>query len=153
MKMLSTMHCARMSPAKRRNRQGEIFQKPRCVLDYNEGKAGVDLSDQQASGHRSDGNFVKWYKNVFLYVSIVNVYLVRKMLGGEKLRLVNFKKRIIQEFLGTLTLPKYRHRGRVRLSDADRLKETSYLRPIPLTAKKVNPTKRCSSIYLLANVK
>lgn len=46
----------------KRNRNGEDILKPKCVLDYNRAKKGVDFSDQMSSYHTVLRRSVKWYR-------------------------------------------------------------------------------------------
>ena len=64
-KMLSTMHSSSMEDTGKNDQSGNPIEKPTCVMDYNRGKCGVDLSDQIASSHRSVRKSVKWYKKIF----------------------------------------------------------------------------------------
>lgn len=44
--------------------QGKTIMKPRAVIDYNEGKSLIDLSDQISSYSNPLCRSVKWYRKV-----------------------------------------------------------------------------------------
>ena len=78
-RMLSTMHMAQMADTSKRNRDSIALEKPRCVLDYNEGMKSVDIADQLASLHRTVTKSIRWYKKLFSFlldVVLVNTFLV-----------------------------------------------------------------------------
>ncbi|KAG5871080.1 hypothetical protein JTB14_008972 [Gonioctena quinquepunctata] len=45
-------------------RNGEPVQKPKCVVDYNKAKIGVDYSDQMSSYQNVLRKGMKWYRKV-----------------------------------------------------------------------------------------
>ena len=48
--MLSTRHnITLVDTGKKKNRNNETIMKPKIIVDYNSGKAGIDLSDQLSS--------------------------------------------------------------------------------------------------------
>ena len=69
-KMLSTMHSSSMEDTGKKDKSDNPIEKPTCVIDYNHGKCGVDLSDQIATeppSHRSVRKSVRWYKILFTW--------------------------------------------------------------------------------------
>jgi len=44
------------------NRKGYEVFKPKCIIDYNKAKKGVDYSDQMSSYHTSVRKSLKWYR-------------------------------------------------------------------------------------------
>ncbi|KAJ8964560.1 hypothetical protein NQ314_004862 [Rhamnusium bicolor] len=67
--MLSILHDLEMSPVP--NKRGRqilpelpVRVKPTVVLDYNNGKIGIDKSDQMSSYSTSIRKGVKWYRKV-----------------------------------------------------------------------------------------
>ncbi|XP_071056471.1 piggyBac transposable element-derived protein 4-like [Onthophagus taurus] len=65
----------------KKNRNSEPVLKPKCIIDYNKGKKGVDLSDQMSSYYTALRKGLKWYrKSAFELLLgttiIVNSYVV-----------------------------------------------------------------------------
>ncbi|KAK6185790.1 hypothetical protein SNE40_007943 [Patella caerulea] len=145
-KILSTMHTALMVDTGNKDRQNNAIIKPQCVLDYNKGMGGTDLSDQLATTCKSVRKHIKWYKKLFYYLldmAIINSYLLRKTLGG-RMSVVQFKMSLIHEIVDATPLPEYRSRGRPRsLPVPGRMQGNHFPELIPATEKKVRPTKRC----------
>lgn len=66
-RMLSTAYPINMKPISRhrgRNRPPEMIFKPNVVLEYNECKQGIDLSDQLSSYQSTVQKSVRWYHKV-----------------------------------------------------------------------------------------
>ena len=81
-KMLSTMHSASMENSGKKDKSGNPILKPTCVLEYNNGKCGVALSDELASSHRSVRKSIKWYKKICFYMvdmALVNSFIIHKI--------------------------------------------------------------------------
>lgn len=67
--MLSSKHGPTMETTGRQRGETEEV-KPKMVIDYNQNKAGVDVSDQLSSYHPFERRTIKWYKKLFFrYVS------------------------------------------------------------------------------------
>ena len=64
--ILSTAHGVEMANTTRRDRDGNIIQKPRSIIAYNHNMGGVDLMDQQLEGIDALRKSYKWYKKLFL---------------------------------------------------------------------------------------
>jgi hypothetical protein len=43
------------------NKVNEHIMKPQVVLDYNEGKQGIDLSNQSSAYYTCPRRSIKWY--------------------------------------------------------------------------------------------
>lgn len=146
-KMLSTMHTAKMINTGKKNRKEEPIIKPECVLAYNRGMGGVDRSDQRASTYRSVRKSVKWYKKLFFYIMdmcVVNSYLVHNEVGGPKCSLLEFRMKLVSNLIESATLPTYRKRGRPQSLDSPaRLLGKHFPVYIPSTDKKEKPQRRC----------
>ena len=48
--VLSTAHTSAMGNTNKRDRDGNIVQKPTCIISYNHNMGGVDMMDQQLDG-------------------------------------------------------------------------------------------------------
>ena len=69
------------------NRKQEVTIKPQVVVDYNQGKVGVDVSDQLAAPYAMRRKCIKWYQTLFMHVldtTVVNSYLIHHLLSGER---------------------------------------------------------------------
>ena len=64
--VLTTLHGANMRNTGRRDRDGNVIQKPDCIIDYNHYMGGVDLVDQQLDSIDILRMSYKWYKKLFL---------------------------------------------------------------------------------------
>lgn len=61
---LSTYHNLDIVNTGKRNRKREEIIKPQCIVDYNTGKAGIDLSDQLSSYSTCVRKSLRWYHKV-----------------------------------------------------------------------------------------
>ena len=64
--VLSTAHTPAMANTNKRDREGNIVQKPTCIISYNHNMAGVDMMDQQLEGIDVLRKSYKWYKKLFM---------------------------------------------------------------------------------------
>ena len=60
--MLTTNHTNTLSPADKKDRDGAMIYKPRCVLDYNRHMGGVDVVNQQLESILAIRKTYKLYK-------------------------------------------------------------------------------------------
>ena len=100
--MLSTCHNSEMVELPPSKTTGEPRRKPRVIVDYNNGKKGVDVSDQLAATYPTPRKTVKWYHKVFYNICdmvTVNAYAVHKALGGTQDQL-HFRLELILQLLG-----------------------------------------------------
>lgn len=103
--MISTEkgHDTNLRETGKRNRKGEIVKKPNIVLDYNEAKKGVDLSDQMSAYYDSLRKTFKWYKKLIFEIitgtAVVNAWVVYNMVNNTKTQLLNFTEDIIKDLL------------------------------------------------------
>lgn len=112
--MLSTMNNAQMIDTGKQDKNGDAIRKPQCVITCNKGMGGVDISDQMAATYCSVRKYVKWYKKLYFYVfdmAVLNSFFTYKELGG-KLKIVDYKIKLVKEILSSCVLPKYSTRGR-----------------------------------------
>ncbi|KAI4455792.1 piggybac transposable element-derived protein 4 [Holotrichia oblita] len=96
--MLSTdsSHDSTLQETGKFNRKAESVKKPKCVIDYNMAKKGVDVSDQMASYHTVVRKSFKWYKKVILELlcgtAVVNAWIVYNKIATTKYSITNFRK-------------------------------------------------------------
>ena len=64
--VLSTAHGASFGNTNRRDKDGNIIQKPTSIIAYNHNMGGVDRIDQQLDGFDVLRKSYKWYKKLFL---------------------------------------------------------------------------------------
>ena len=90
-------------------------KKPVAVVDYNQGKSGIDLSDQYTGVQTSLRKEIKWYRKlafeILLGMALVNSYLVFRSVSPRKIDLRQFKKELIEKMLN---LPKPQQHPRLQ---------------------------------------
>ena len=64
--VLSTGHSAAMEDITKKDRDGNIIQKPTSIISYNHKMGGVDLVDQQLDALHILRKSCKWYKKIFM---------------------------------------------------------------------------------------
>lgn len=74
------------------------------VVDYNKGKASVDLSDQFANYGSCVRKTVKWYHKVAIEIimlgtAIINSHLLYEEVTGNKISLLDFREEVIDKLL------------------------------------------------------
>nr|CAI5841851.1 unnamed protein product [Callosobruchus analis] len=57
-------HDANLIDSGKKNKNEDAVKKPKCVLDYNKTKKGVDISDQMSSYFSVLQKSLKWYRKV-----------------------------------------------------------------------------------------
>ena len=76
------------------------------MLDYNRGKAGIDLSDQMASYVTTRRKGVKWHRKLgvelLLGMSRVNAHILYKEATGKKISRTKFRENVTQALLGNI---------------------------------------------------
>ncbi|XP_017479891.1 PREDICTED: uncharacterized protein LOC108369310 [Rhagoletis zephyria] len=121
-RMLSTKHAPIMvsttdgarnpeepSTSRGARRKRRATEKPLAVVEYNKGKAGIDLSDQMASYSNTLCKGLKWYRKLgielLLGLSMVNAFTVYKAASNNKtMSIRTFRERVAKDLLG-LTCP------------------------------------------------
>lgn len=102
--MLSTYHNLDVVNTGKLNRKRETIQKPLCIIDYNAGKAGIDLSDQLAAYSSPVRKSVRWYHKVAIELlmgtSVVNALVVYKMVHPtSKMSVTKFRETLVESLL------------------------------------------------------
>ena len=64
--VLSTAHSVAMGNTSKRDRDGNIVQKPTSIIAYNHNMGGVDIMDQQLDAYEVLRKSYKWCKKLFL---------------------------------------------------------------------------------------
>ena len=84
--VLSTAYAPRIGHTNRRDRDGNLIQKPTCINAYNVNMGGVDLMDQQLDGIDTLRKSYKWYKKLFLRLVMqcsLSAHKLYKLQGGK----------------------------------------------------------------------
>lgn len=99
--MLSTKHTDEVVTVQRRNKE---IVKPIVVMDYNNSKAFIDLSDQLKSYNSSLRRGIKWYRKLaiemILGTSVVNAHILYCSVTQNKISVTTFKEILCEELLG-----------------------------------------------------
>ena len=82
-------------------------KKTVAAVDYNQGKSGIDLSDQYTALATSLRKGIKWYRKlafeILLGMALVNSYLVFRSMSPRKIGLLQFKEKLVEKMIN---LPK-----------------------------------------------
>jgi hypothetical protein len=104
--MISTKpsHSATLVDTEKTNKFNERITKPQVVLDYNQGKQGVDLSDQLSTYYTCLRRSKKWYHKVafemIFGMSIVNAYLIYKEnYDTSRATMLQFRESLVRSLL------------------------------------------------------
>lgn len=112
--------------------------KPDAILDYNNAKKGVDLSDQLSAYYSSLRKTVKWYRKIVIQLicgtSIVNAWYIHKKWGTQNMTILKFREAIINGLLGNQAVEK-----------ENRFRQKHVLKERGTNAKDVR--KRCKECY------
>ena len=119
------------------NNRGKVSQKPNVVADYNNGMSGIELSGQMISYYSNLRKTLKWYRKVALQIIEVllnNSYYVFNKCTGKQMTMLTYREKIVNHLIGLTDDV-----------DFDKVPKANfhYLEPIPPTASKENPTRKC----------
>lgn len=99
--MLSTKHLAETKEVPSRTNPGR--RKPQMVVDYNDSKSFIDLSDQHKAYNTPLRRGVKWYRKLatelILGTALVNAFVVYKGVTQQKITITDFKKQVLRSIL------------------------------------------------------
>ena len=83
----------------RKNRLNEDIKKPMAVIEYNNAKRGVDISDQMSSYYTCVRKTIKWYKKVFFEIflgaAVVNAWYIHFRVTRNKMQMLRFREALI----------------------------------------------------------
>ncbi|CAI6377718.1 unnamed protein product [Macrosiphum euphorbiae] len=94
--MLSTCHGDQFQNTGKTDRKGNTITKPKMILDYNNTKQGIDVSDQLSSYYNPQRKSLVWYKKVAMEL-LFGITVVNKV--TDKSESVNIQKNISTHFL------------------------------------------------------
>ena len=106
---------------------------------------GVDRTDQLLKHYEVPRKTLKWYKKLaihFMQLSILNSFIVYQKDGGQK-PFLGFQREVIEALIfetgADMEIPREEH--------VIRLTERHFVSPVPETASKQKPEKRCRVCY------
>ncbi|XP_055904891.1 uncharacterized protein LOC129940537 [Eupeodes corollae] len=95
------------SRGRRINRRQGNREKPLAIIEYNQGKSGIDLSDQMASYATTLRRGLKWYRKVaiefLLGMAVVRVFLVYKKATKSVMQIRKFREHVAEGLLDLLS--------------------------------------------------
>nr|CAI5869071.1 unnamed protein product [Callosobruchus analis] len=133
-------HDANLIDSGKKNSKGDAVQKPKCVLDYNKAKKGVDISDQMSSYFSVLRKSLKWYRKVCFELifgtSVVNAWVVYNDAASSKLSMLNFREKLARALSKTEKIQEERTTLKCKLR--------TFIRP---EGKGRKHRKRCTGCY------
>ncbi|XP_072398106.1 uncharacterized protein [Diabrotica undecimpunctata] len=102
--MISTKHGDEML---KRLHKGKEIEKPKMIVDYNDSKSFIDLSDKKKAYSHCLRRGNKWYRKLateLLFGSaLVNAHIVYTQVTQTKLTITEFKTEVAIELLGEMS--------------------------------------------------
>nr|CAI5823527.1 unnamed protein product [Callosobruchus analis] len=99
--MLSTFHDNSMSDVE--NEYGKVLQKPKMIIDYNNSKGVIDISDQMKAYSSALRRGIKWYRKLAMELitgsALVNAYILYKYVTGRQIQITTFKEEVTMGLL------------------------------------------------------
>lgn len=100
--MISTCHGDGMSNVT--TKRGDVM-KPDAIIDYNEAKKGIDISDQLSSFHSPLRKSLTWYKKIavdlLFQVAVINSRCIyNELTDGPRLTVLQVQEQLVRHFLG-----------------------------------------------------
>lgn len=115
---LSTKHTAQTKTVQQR---GKEIEKPVIIVDYNECKSFIDLSDQMKAYSHCLRRGTKWYRKLALELlfgsAMVNAFIVFKKVTQSKITITDFKKEVALALLGIKDNPDLSVRNDVQVNE------------------------------------
>lgn len=153
--MISTCHGDGMSNVT--TKRGDVM-KPNAIIDYNEAKKGIDISDQLASFHSPLRKSLTWYKKIavdlLFQVAIINARCIyNEIADGSKLTVLQVQEQLVRHFLGPAATTTERYiPQRPSISGSSSIASSSnsghFLEEMPRNASNKLIRKRCSGCYI-----
>ena len=84
--ILSTAHTPAMSNTSKKDKKGNIVQRPACIIAYNHYVGGDDMMGQQLDVTEVLRKMNKWYKILLLTLvmqCVLSLYVLHKLKGGK----------------------------------------------------------------------
>lgn len=156
--MLTTIHEAILVDSGKKDRDGNIIEKPEAVYYYCQRMGGVDLNDQLLNYQNFLRKSVKWSRKLLIHffnMLILNAYILNKVYGEQKLTQEEYRDKIVK-YLITEGLKAYkiplppvlsRRLGKRSENEHDekRLTERHFIQRIPAGEgrKRAKPCRPC----------
>ncbi|KAE9522784.1 hypothetical protein AGLY_016825 [Aphis glycines] len=103
--ILSTCHGDQFQNTGKTDRKGNTITKPKMILDYNNTKQGIDVSDQLSSYYNPQRKSLVWYKKVAMEllfgITVVNSMIIFNKQVNKKLTLLSFTESLSRSILCT----------------------------------------------------
>ena len=108
--MLSTYHDLSSVEIRKKYPPGKIVEKPKMIAAYNDGKAGIDLSDQLSSYCSPMRKSIRWYHKVAMELifgtTVVNALIVYKIVSENKnMSIIKFREELVNSLLNINPCP------------------------------------------------
>ncbi|KAH9631144.1 hypothetical protein HF086_001079 [Spodoptera exigua] len=152
--MISTCHGDSMSNVT--TKRGDVL-KPDAIIDYNDAKKGIDISDQLALFHSPLRKSLTWYKkiavDILFQVAIINARCIyNEGANGPKLTVLQVQEQLVRHLLGpAASTTESNHPPRSSIYSAS-IASSSYsghsLQEIPRNANNKLVRKRCTGCYI-----
>lgn len=102
-RMLSTKTSALKTVSVKCRNKPDVM-KPECIVDYNNGKSSIDLSDQMATYGSALRRCTKWYRKLFIEIlwgtSLVNAHFLYNLnTTKKKMTITEFREQVIMEMI------------------------------------------------------
>ena len=84
--VLSTADIPTMGNISKKDKEGNIVQKPACIVAYSHNMGGVDIMDQQLDDIEVLRKWYQWYKKLFLRLVMqwaLSLHKLYKLKGGK----------------------------------------------------------------------
>jgi hypothetical protein len=130
-------------------REGKSEVKPKALIDYNRGRAGIQRMNLQLALYPLMRRCSKAYKTIFFYVldiALYNSYVLYRKLTNATLKYVEFRLIVAEQMLERVQLPNYGGRRRPSSDTPLRLQASHmahFPRQIPPNPVKVKPSRQC----------
>ena len=141
--MISTFHHVDTEETGRNNRHEEGFSKPTVILDYNQVKGVIDLSDQMIAYYSPARKSVKWLRKVLMEcinMAVVNSWvLCNRYYHGN-----NRRKMPLKSFVKTVAMSLLKIEDQALVAHIGRqISHRHQLSTIPRRADGKTTRKRC----------
>ncbi|CAG5058030.1 unnamed protein product [Parnassius apollo] len=86
------------------NRNKPAILKPECIVDYNNGKSSIDISDHMATYGSALRRCTKWYRKLFIEIlwgtSLVKAHFLYNLnTSAKKITITEFREQVILDMI------------------------------------------------------
>lgn len=151
--MLSSKHTTETAEIQRRT---GVVNKPKAVIEYNEGKSSIDLSDQMSSYGSALRKSLRWYKKLgieFIFgTTVVNAWVIYNQLSNRKMKMAKFREDITRALFAEKDEEEKIHERQVDTPTRRSLAAHKFLKREGLAVKTRKYCKRCYSEKIANNL-